>query len=460
MAIDIASSLGMGSGINTSQLVADLTNASFQPREKAVQDRLSTATARISALGSAKSSLETFSKALNDLLQGTAYRGQPVSNDPTIASVGLIPGGVPKGLPAQLEVLQLASAQVLQSAPLADSAAVAGTGSLKLTVGTTETIINVAAPGTLADLATAINAANSGVTASIVTDQSGARLVLKGEAGAPKAFTLTAEADADADLQRFTFDGTSGGLTRSQTAGNALVRIDGVDMEFGSNEITTAIPNVRINLNKAAPGTTVTLATDQPTATMGDLVREFVTAYNELKNALNSATRASGDVAGLLTADSGVRDMSRRLAGLVSRELTDTGSYRSLSDLGVRTERDGTLSLDKARLDKALAADPEAIVQMLNPSAPSATRPGIGGALKEITDYVNGADGPLSSSSATYEKQKAALMKDLEKLSDQRSNYSAQLTKTYAAMQARLMQFQATQSYLEQQVKIWNGSND
>lgn len=460
MATDIASALGIGSGINTSQLVSDLTNASFGPREDAVQGRLETASARVSALASAKSSLETFSKALSDLLQGTAYRGQPVSNDPSIATVGLIPGGTPKGLPAQLEVLQLATAQVLQSTALTDSAAVAGTGTLKLTVGTTETLINVAPPGTLADLASAINGANAGVTASIVTDQSGARLVLKGETGTDNAFTLTAEPDADVNLQRFVWDGAGGTMARSQTAGNALIRVDNVDMEFGSNQITTAISNVQININKAAPGTVVTLATDQPTSTMGDLVREFVTAYNELKGALNNATQSNGDSAGLLSGDYGVREMSRRLSGLVSRELTDTGDYRTLSDLGIRTERNGTLSLDSTRLDAALAADPDAITQMLNPAVSTSTQPGIAGALKEITDYVNGTDGPIASSTAIYEKQKAALERELEKLGEQRGNYSEQLTSTYAKMQTRLMQFQATQSYLEQQIKIWSQSND
>src|SRR5690606_19528547 len=117
-------------------------------------------------------------------------------------------------------------------------------------------------------------------TASIVTDQSGARLVLKGETGTDKAFTLTADASADANLQRFTWDGASGGMSVSQTAQNALIRIDNVDMEYATNEVTSAIPFVRIDLNKAAPGTTVTLATDQPTTTMSDLVKEFVSAYN------------------------------------------------------------------------------------------------------------------------------------------------------------------------------------
>lgn len=461
MAVDIASSLGIGSGINTTQLVADLVNASFQPKQSTISDRVSTNNARISALASAKSSLNTFSTALSELLQSSSYSGQAVSNDPSIASVSLLKGGVPKGLPAQIEVLQLARGQVLQSAALGAASDVAGTGSLTLTVGATSTVITLTAPqNTLADLAGAINAANTGVTASVVTDQAGARLVLKGASGVDKAFTLTADAGADANLQRFTWDGAAGSLAMSQTAQNALIRIDNVDMEFASNEVTTAIPFVRIDLNKAAPGTTVTLATDQPTTTMSDLVKEFVSAYNDLKKALNAATSTVDGTAGLLSGDAGARDMARRLASLVSAPLAATGPYRTLADIGVRTQRDGTLSLDTARLDAVLAADPEAVTQMLNPTVKDADHPGIAGALKSVTDYLNGTDGPLAASQASYEKLKTSLDKQLEALDQRRADYSAQLTKTYSAMQAKLIQFKATQSYLDQQIKAWNGSKD
>jgi flagellar hook-associated protein 2 len=462
MAIDIASTLGIGSGINTTQLVSDLTEAAFQPKESAVGLRMTTTEARISALASAKSALDTFSTALTELLKRSDYSGQPVSNDASIASVSLLNGGVPTGLPAQIEVLQLAAGQVLQSSALSAGTDVAGTGTLTLTVGSTSTAITLASPAnTLADLAAAINDADTGVTASIVTDQSGARLVLKGETGAPNAFTLTAEVDADTDLQRFVWDGTTGTMARSQTAANAQIRIDNVDMSFASNVVTTAIPFVRIDLNRAAPGTKVTLATDQPTATMADLVEEFASAYNNLKGALNSATASSATAgtAGLLSSDSGIREMSRRLQSLVSRELSDSGPYRTLSDLGVRTERDGTLSVDSDTLEAALAADPEAVTQMLNPSLPDAGNPGIAGALKEVTDFLNGTDGPLASSKAIYDKLKDSLQDQLDKLSENRADYSTQLTKTYSAMQTRLLQLKATQSYLEQQIQVWNGDS-
>lgn len=462
MAVDIASALGIGSGINTTQLVSDLVNATYSPKEATVNDRVTTNNARISALASAKSALATFSSALTELLKSSDYSGQPVSNDPTIIAASAIAGGVPTGLPAQVEVQQLAKSQVLQSATFGDSTAVAGTGSLTLTVGSTAKTITLTAPAnTLSDLATAINASGAGVTASVVTDQSGARLVIKGASGADKAFTLAAGPDADANLQRFTFDGTTGPLTLSQAAQNAKVRIDNVDMEFGTNEVTTAIPFVRLDLNKAAPGTTVTVATNQPTTSMSDLVGEFVTAYNNLKKSLNSATTGADGSAdsttGLLSSDPGLRDMSRRLATLTSVPLATEGPYRTLADLGVRTERDGTLTLDSARLNAALAADPEAITQMLNPTVQDADHPGIAGALKGVTDYLNGKDGPLATSQASYDKLKDDLAKQLEKLSAGRASYSDQLTKTYSAMQARLTMLKATQSYLDQQVQAWNG---
>lgn len=462
MAIDIASSLGIGSGINTTQLVSDLTNASFQPKETAVGTRLTTANARISALASAKSSLDTFSSALTALLKSSDYNGTPVSNDASIASVSLMTGGVPTGLPAQLEVRALANAQVLQSTTLAASTAVAGTGDLTLTVGGTTKTISLTAPNnTLADLATAINGSGAGVTASVVTDQSGARIVLKGETGAAKAFTLTAGASADADLQRFTFDGTTGGMTRKQTATNAQIRIDNVDMEFDSNEVTTAIPYLRIDLNRAVPGTTVTLATDQPTNSMSSLVQDFVTAYNNLKKAVNSATTSdtTAGTVGLLSSDPGIRQMSNKLAQLATTQLATTGAYQTLSDLGVRTERDGTLTVDITKLNAAIAADPEGVTQMLNPTVSSATNPGVAGALKTVTDALNATDGPLASSKAIYDKLQVSLQAQLDKIGTDRSAYSERLTKTYSSMQTRLLQLKATQSYLDQQIAAWNATS-
>jgi flagellar hook-associated protein 2 len=460
--VDIASTLGIGSGIDTTKLVSDLVNASRLPRQEAINDRVATNNSRISALASAKGALSTFSTALNELLKGNGYKGQPASNDPTIVAVSLSGTGTPSGLPAQIDVRQLARAQTLQSAALSGSTAVAGTGSLTLTTASGAFNIALTSPSnTLADLAEAINDSEAGVTASVVTDVSGARLILKGATGADQAFTLAANGDADADLARFSWNGTTGGMARSQTAQNAIIRIDDVEMNFASNTITTAVPNLRIDLNKAAPGTLVSLAMNAPSSTMKQLVEEYVGAYNQLRSGLNTATAAGANTsaAGPLAGDSGVRDMMRRLSSLTGTALAPDGPFTSLADIGVSTNRDGTLTLNSARLDAAIAQDPAAVTAMLNPSEPSETRPGLAGALKSVTDYLNGSDGPLATSTGGYDKLKASLQKQLDALDTSMSAYQERLTSVYTAMQTRLTALKATQSYLEQQVKVWTNSN-
>ncbi|MET0241798.1 MAG: flagellar filament capping protein FliD [Sphingobium sp.] len=463
VSVDIASSLGVGSGINTTQLVSDLVGAARGPKETQINIKTTTNNARISALASAKSALGTFSGALTELLKSADYAGKPVSGDASVASVSLVAGGgTPTGLPAQLDVRQLATAQVLQSAPLPASSAVAGTGTLTIATASGSFSVTMGnSANTLDDLAKAINDKKGGVTASVATDSNGSRLILKGATGEASAFTVTAGPTADANLQRFAFDGNSGTLTRSQTAQNARIKLDNVDMEFASNEVTTAIPFLRIDLNKAAPGTPVTIATDQPTATISDLVQEFVQAYNNVKTALNSAMAppAGGTSNGLLSSDSGVREMSQRLAKLTNTPLTDTGTYRRLSDLGVSTNRDGTLAIDTKRLEKAIADDPAAVTAMINPTVASKERPGLGGALKSVTDYLSAENGPLASSAKVYDKLKTSLATQLEKLDVSMTSYETQLTKTYSAMQTQLLAFKATQSYLTQQISVWNGND-
>ena len=459
----ISTALGIGSGIDTSALVSSLVSAARDPKQKVITDRQSLNNARISALASASSSLNSFADALNSLLAGTGYAGTPASNDPSIAAVSLLPGGTPR-LPAQLEVRQLAAAQTIASAPAvgATAATVIGDGSFSLQVGSAAAVpITLAANATYADLATAINAAGTGVTASVITDNQGTRLVMKGATGAANSFTFT-NTSANTALDAFTWDGASGGMTRQVQAQDSIISLDGVEQYYSSNTIDTAIAHLRIDLNKAAPGTSVTLATTEPTTTMRDLMVEFVDAYNTLMKALNTATSTGADSssAGVLNGETSIRDMKRQLSQMTSAVLSPTGTYGTLSSIGVSTNRDGTLKLDTAVLDKALSTDAAAITQMLNPTVKSDTMPGLAGLMDGVRDGILQKDGPLASANSKYEKLGKSLADQLEKLNDQMADYQEQLSKVYSAMDKRLASLKATQSYLEQQVAMWNKSDN
>ena len=131
----ISNSLGLGYGIDSGSIVTSLVSAVRDPKQSAIDSRQSANNARISALASAKNQLSAFSDALTGLLNGTGYSGEPASNDTSIATVSLLPGGVPSGLPAQLVVNTLAAGQVLKSTSLGSSSDAVGLGTLNLTVG-------------------------------------------------------------------------------------------------------------------------------------------------------------------------------------------------------------------------------------------------------------------------------------------------------------------------------------
>jgi flagellar hook-associated protein 2 len=459
----ILTALGAGSGIDTGSLVSSLVSAAKEPKQTAITSRQTTNSARISALASASNSLDTFADALSSLLSGTGYSGTPASNDTSIAAVSALPGGTPAGLPAQIEVQQLASARTLASTPVsgATSSTAVGEGQLTLTVGGSSATITIdTTNNSYAGLATAINGAGLGVTASVVTDTQGTRLVLKGPTGAANDFSLTSVSGTE--LAQFAWSGTdSSTMVSKSDPKDAIIKLDGVEQHYASNTIDSAISYLRIDLNKAAPGTTVTLATSEPTTSMRDLMVEFVDAYNTLMKALNTATATGTDSsnAGVLNGESSIRDMKRQLSAMVSTALTGSGTYKTLNDIGVSTNRDGTLSLDTTALDKAIAADPTAITQMLNPSVKTAANIGLAGMMDSVRDNIQKDGGPLATSQSKYKALASDLSDQLDKLDSQMTDYQAQLTKVYSAMETRLSAMKATQSYLEQQVALWTKSN-
>lgn len=456
----ILTALNAGSGIDTSALVTSLVSATREPKQSAITSRQSLNTSRISALASATSSLDTFANALTEVLSGAAYTGTAASNDASIASVTLLSGGSPAGLPAQLTVDQLASARVYSSAATSGATAstAIGTGSFTITNAAGEdTIITLdSTNNTFAGLAAAINAADTGVTARVVTDTQGTRLVFKGATGADNDFTVSASADDSGSIL--------GGMSfaSSSTAQNAKITLDGVAYEYASNTVDDAIPYLRIDLNKASPGTTVTLSMSQPTAGLSDLLKEFVSAYNTLMGALNTATATGADSssAGVLNGVAGVRDMKRQLSAITSTQLSATGTYKTLADIGVSTNRDGTLALDTDRLASAMEADPEGVTNMVNPRVSTTASPGLSALMDTVRDNIEKEDGPLKSVQKVYDAQAAEFTKQLEDLDEKMTNYEAHLTTIYAAMETRLSALNATKSYLEQQIEVWNNSNN
>ncbi len=539
MTTSIISALGGGSGIDTTALVTQLTAAARAPKDEAVTARDTLNKARVSSLATVSNGIDNFATALGALVSGGTLFTQPTTSDATALSATALPGSRLGNLSAQVEVRQLAQPQSLVSASLASAGTAVGQGALVLTVGGVAATITVnAGNDSLAGLAGAINAAAAGVTGSVLTDENGARLVIKGATGAAKAFTLAIAAGAAAGLARFTYDpARTGGMTRAQAAQDALLRYDGVDVTRSANSFSDLVPGVQIDLKRAQAGTIVTLGATRPTEAIRQGVADYVASYNELEAMLRDATApaaADGTGGGSLRGDAGIRDMQRRLSQLSSIVLSSAGAGpKTLAEIGVKTNRDATLSLDAATLSAQLAAYPDAVEALFNPSqhsdnpliaitsavgkakpgsyalsnivAANGSTPasgsiggvaalssnvsliaaynspavglvvvpsgnvasatvtvdlGLGGALQAIRDTLRGSSGPLSAISSRLTKEAATISDDKTAIETRSTTYHDQLVKQFTNMERRVSAFKATQSYLEQQIKMWTKSDD
>jgi flagellar hook-associated protein 2 len=532
----LLASLGAGSGLDVNALVTELAAAQKQPREDLITARTTANQAKVSSLAQISNGIDTFASALGTLISGGSLFSQPSVSDTSVFTASAVAGASLSGLSAQVEVRQLALAQSLSSAVVSRTDPV-GQGVLTLNVGGTDYPVTIDATNDNLDgLAKAINDKNAGVTASVVTDTSGARLVIKGKTGAANAFTLSVPDGTATGLERF----ASGTMTLAQEAKDAEIKLDGVTVFRATNSFNDLIPGVQMDLKSAKPGTTVSVGVTRPTDAINQGVQDFVSAYNELMSEITDATKmtvsadGSSATGGVLRGDLGVTALQRQLAGLPTMKLSSTGDgVHTLAEIGVSTNRDGTLSVDTTKLSAVLASDPDGVEALFNPSqytsspfltvksvlgrvapgtytvtnvtaaangvaasgtldgiamtgtganlvAPrtsaaaglilgvtgnvaSATitiDPGLGGALQAIRDSLRASGGPFATTQTRLSDEAKQIATDQTSLDTSSQKYYDQLLANFTAMDARVSAFKATQSYLDQQVKMWTQGNN
>src|SRR6218665_619006 len=279
MTTSIGYALGAGSGLDIKALVTDLANAAKAPKETLLTNRETANQAKISGLAQVSSAIDSFASALSSLISGGTLFSQPSVSDANVFTASALPGSRLGGLSASVEVRQLAQAQTSASAPLPSRTDPVGEGILTINIGGNAVEVTIDATNNNLDgLAKAINDKNAGVTASVVTDSNGARLVVKGRTGAANAFTLSVPGGTASGLERF----ASAAMTTPLAAQDAIVRLDGVEVTRATNSFSDLIPGVQIDLKSAKPDVPVSVGVTRPTAAISQGVQDFVSAYNQL----------------------------------------------------------------------------------------------------------------------------------------------------------------------------------
>ncbi|PJJ99321.1 flagellar protein [Lysobacteraceae bacterium NML91-0213] len=432
----------VGSGLDIPSLVSSLVSSSRAPTQNRINAAGAAVNAKLSAVGQIRNAMNGLQTAL-EKLSGSADRPAFKATLPSDAGFTATTSSGAAAGSWSVRVDSLATAQKLASAGHAADAAV-GHGTLSFAWGEDSTLeVGIAEGATLAQIAAEVNraAGGKGVSAAVVTTGDGQnpeqRLVFTAaQTGTVNALTVTA-AGGDGGLAALT-TGTPGGLTQTVAATDARVWVDGLERVSASNSVADLVPGTVLELTRTTD-TAQTLRIGADNEALGKNLEGFVTAYNNVINALRttSSYNAATKSAAALTGDSLVRTLQSQLRGIAGVEM------EGLKALGITSNKEGQLAFDAGDFATANAAEPGAVVAMFGKDGAYATA--MSKLLKDNLDSISGSlvlrtEG-LNKQVAEYEKQLDALDLRMTRLADL---YTSQFT----AMEAMIVQMQGSSSSL------------
>jgi flagellar hook-associated protein 2 len=368
---------GLGSGLDVNNIVGQLMEIERRPLS-ILDGKEARHQAQLSAFGSLKGALSSFQtniSALSDPANFTAVTAN--FSDDAVATASASSSAIAGNF--SVEVQALAQAQKLKSENFASPNATIGSGSLTIQFGSYDGGIFTLNPekaaqsitispdqASLAGVRDAINDADAGVSASIINDGNGDRLVIASQdTGLSNALKITVTDDDlnntdNTGLSQLAFDASTGGvsnLTETVAAENAELIVDGIPISKASNTISDAIEGVTLDLLKADIGITKTLSIARDTASVQEAIQSFVTAFNDLGTTITNLSQfdAANNQASILTGDATLRSIQSQLRSAFNTALsTSGGGLTTLSEIGITFQADGTLDLDTDKLDSVL----------------------------------------------------------------------------------------------------------
>ncbi|MGE8135564.1 flagellar filament capping protein FliD [Novosphingobium subterraneum] len=463
----IVSALGAGSGINTTQLAEQLAAAQFATRIDQLSAKTEKLEAQISSASNIKSLISTLASSIGTLIRTGDLAVKPSISNSSVATVSK--GTLSGSGTYSLEVESLAKSQKLVMPAYAASTSTVGEGTLTLRFGTVSgssfnpdtsrdaVDINVPAGATLADVARAINAAGAGVSAYVANGSAGAQLVIKGKEGANSGFIIEATPAVGGEaLSDLAWTPATNTTQLKSTATDAAYLLDGVAYTGKSNTINDALPGLNLKLTATNVGNPATISFSDPSSGIATAMSDLKDALNEVASQLN---RAMNKDTGELNNDPGARALRNALMSLAGQKImvnAAPGAPSTLADLGLKTERDGTFSLDTARLNQTLKNSPQEAGAMWTTGIF-----GVFAAIDKIARNANSTTGISLGSSVT---RNTALQKTLADrsatLAEKQETLRQQLVTRFAAMDTRVSGSQSTLSFLKAQIEAWNASSN
>ncbi len=373
MAVDILTTLNKnGSGLSLTGLTSSLVAAEITPLQKAQQKKIDTANTSISTLGQVRAQFQQLQTAL------TAVNSTPIlkatSGNSGVQVTVTDPAKITNGS-MNIGVVQTAARQVLEFKGFTSADQPIGAGQLKVEIGawfedaagvksfavnpdSTVNTLDIPQGATLSQLAETLSEV-SGVSARVIDKGDGTfSLGVVSEPGAGSALRFTV-AETVTGLAAFDTTATND-TVQIQAARAAVLSVDGIAVSRSTNTIDDLIPGATLEITApAGTETTVGFSRDMETARAN--LSYLVEQVNATRAKLNevSVRSVNGSATGALVGDQVIEAMKADLSRLIAAPINGFGAEPVfLSDLGVATQRDGTLKLKTMAFEDAFKADP------------------------------------------------------------------------------------------------------
>ncbi|WP_304639801.1 flagellar filament capping protein FliD [Pseudomonas sp.] len=450
-------------------IVSALVNAESAPKSAQLNRLEKATTAKFSGLGQFRSALSSFQSVLKDLNNPSLFEKRSASSGKAdIFSVTANAKATAGN--SSVQVFNIAQTSKVALRGVENATDPIGTGTLRISAGDSEISVSVTPENnSLSGIRDAINAAGrgKGLSATIVSDpggNGGARLVLssdKSGTGNDIVVEVETQASDSGTLAQLAFtppatvDFKPGEVNPDAPAEprvisyarDARLAIDGITINSATNVITDAIEGVTLTLKSAQSpeeierASTINLNVSEDRAGVKSSIQKFVDAYNKLLGTVGSltvVTPVGGDdskpVTGALVGDSSVRSFMSSMRSELGAPVNSGGELRILADLGITTQRDGTLKLDDAKLDAVMRNSFDQLSGMLT---------GSDGLMAKLESKV----APYTQTGGILDGRTKALQNTLSGLDAQRE----QLTRRVAKLETRLLaQFNAMDALVGQ----------
>ena len=359
---------------------------------------------------------------------------------------------------------------------------------LKVTNGTIDHYINIdAGSDNLTDIASALNDANLGLTATVAGSSGAYYLTVQGDAdvvGSDFAITsytgtVTSDTSSPTTVSYGLFDSTttakvlpSSSLSTDYwddtiaSAQDAYLTVDGISITSSSNTVTDAVPGVTLSLiaangtysSSTVSGTAGSMRLTTDTELAKAKIKAFVTAYNDAMTLMDDVTNPKSTLetyGATLVGNSTIRSLRDQIRTFtIDDSSTTSGSLSALRDIGIEIDTTGKLTIKETTLDSVLASSYSDVITMLTGDQEAlseydtTTDAGISGDLSRSIFKMIATYGTVSVESRNASTRIIKYQDDLAALEERMKKLLERYTQQFATMDSIVGNTKSTQTGL------------